>query len=72
MKPQQTPKRLVPVGFADVTVGGEIGRRIDITVRNNLLALNVDRDFLSRVQNELNIYSQLLWAAQETSRTPKG
>lgn len=30
-----------------VWVGGEIGRRIDITVTNNLLRLNVDKDFLA-------------------------
>lgn len=29
-----------------VTVGGEIGRRIDVTVENNLLKIDVDNDFL--------------------------
>ncbi|HUT24067.1 MAG TPA: beta-L-arabinofuranosidase domain-containing protein [Sumerlaeia bacterium] len=29
-----------------VKVGGEIGRRIEITVQNNLLVLDVDKDFL--------------------------
>ena len=29
-----------------VYVGGEIGRRINITVNNNLLALDVEKDFL--------------------------
>ncbi|MBL7199545.1 MAG: glycoside hydrolase family 127 protein [Anaerolineae bacterium] len=29
-----------------VTVGGEIGRRIELTVRNNLSALDIDGDFL--------------------------
>ena len=29
-----------------VTVGGEIGRRIDITIRKNLLAIDVEEDFL--------------------------
>lgn len=33
-----------------VQVGGEIGRRIDVTVRNNLLQLNVDQDFLKPFQ----------------------
>lgn len=37
---------LTPVGLDQVKVGGEIGRRIDITVENNLLVLNVDKDFL--------------------------
>jgi len=31
-----------------VKVGGEIGRRIDITVKNNLLKLDIDNDFLKR------------------------
>ena len=30
----------------DIRVGGEIGRRIDQTVRNNLLKIDVNRDFL--------------------------
>jgi DUF1680 family protein len=30
-----------------VKVGGEIGRRIDVTVRNNLLVLDADKDFLA-------------------------
>ena len=29
-----------------VQVGGEIGRRIDVTLRNNLLALDAEKDFL--------------------------
>jgi DUF1680 family protein len=36
----------VPLDLRDVQVGGEIGRRIDITLTNNLLKLDVDRDFL--------------------------
>jgi hypothetical protein len=35
-----------PLDIREVKVGGEMGRRIDITVENNLLALNVDKDFL--------------------------
>lgn len=38
--------RFTPVPLRAVKVGGEIGRRIDVTVKNNLLALNADRDFL--------------------------
>src|ERR1017187_3187300 len=37
---------LRPIGLRDVRVGGEIGRRIDITITNNLLVLDADRDFL--------------------------
>jgi DUF1680 family protein len=39
--------RLRPLDLRQVTVGGEIGRRIDVTLHNNLLVLNVDRDFLA-------------------------
>jgi DUF1680 family protein len=37
---------LVPLELGQVKVGGEIGRRIDITVKNNLLALDADKNFL--------------------------
>jgi len=38
--------QLTPLRLRDVQVGGEIGRRIDITVTNNLLVLDADKDFL--------------------------
>ena len=37
---------LTPLSLRDVRVGGEIGRRIAITITNNLLMLDADRDFL--------------------------
>jgi hypothetical protein len=37
---------LTPLDLREVTVGGEIGRRVDITIANNLLKLDVDGDFL--------------------------
>ncbi len=37
---------LAPVPLDKVRVGGEIGRRIDVTVNNNLLVINIDKDFL--------------------------
>lgn len=37
---------LTPLSLRDVQVGGEIGRRIAITITNNLLVLDADRDFL--------------------------
>lgn len=37
---------LTPLDLRDVQVGGELGRRIDVTVRNNLLVLDADGDFL--------------------------
>ena len=42
---------LTPLSLRDVQVGGEIGRRIDITVSNNLLVLDADRDFLPPFRN---------------------
>ena len=38
--------QLTPLNVADVRVDGEIGRRIEVTVDNNLLALDADNDFL--------------------------
>ena len=38
--------RLAPVELGKVSVGGEIGRRIDVTIENNLLKLDVEHDFL--------------------------
>ena len=38
--------RLMRVDPRQLKVGGEIGRRIDVTVKNNLLKLKIDEDFL--------------------------
>lgn len=38
---------LTPLELHQVEVGGEIGRRIDMTLRQNLLVLDVDRHFLA-------------------------
>jgi len=43
---------LVPVDLTNVKVGGEIGRRIDITIENNLLRLDIDNDFLASFQKK--------------------
>ena len=37
-----------------VKVGGEMGRRIEVTVRNNLLVLDADKDFLRPFQEKKN------------------
>lgn len=44
--------QLIPIDLANVKVGGEIGRRIDITIANNLLLLNIDKDFLASFQKK--------------------
>ncbi len=43
---------LRPLDLRRVQVGGEIGRRIDITVHNNLLKLNAERDFIAPFRNK--------------------
>lgn len=39
--------RFEPLDLRQVKVGGEIGRRIEVTITNNLLVLDADRDFLA-------------------------
>jgi len=38
--------RLKPIELGKVDLAGEIGRRIDVTIENNLLKLDVEQDFL--------------------------
>ena len=38
--------KLATVDLAKVKVGGEIGRRIDVTIANNQLVVDMDKDFL--------------------------
>jgi uncharacterized protein len=46
--------KFVPLRLQQVQVGGEIGRRINITVTNNLLVLDADRDFLPAFRAKTN------------------
>lgn len=46
IKPVFAEEKLVPLKIDQVKVKGEIGHRIDITINNNVLVLNADRDFL--------------------------
>ena len=41
---------LMPLDIRHVKVGGEIGRRIDVTVENNIMVLDADADFLAPFQ----------------------
>ncbi len=43
---------LAPIELSSIKIGGEIGRRIDITISNNLLHLNIDEDFLASFQKK--------------------
>ena len=36
----------VPLDLRQVKLGGELGRRMDVTINNNLLKLDLDKDFL--------------------------
>jgi hypothetical protein len=38
---------LTPIDLPAVTVGGEIGRRIGVTVNHNLLVTDIEKDFLA-------------------------
>jgi hypothetical protein len=42
-----------PVDVRMLTIGGELGRRIDLTAEKNLLALDVDRAFLAPLQGRV-------------------
>jgi len=50
-RPACAADRFARLGPRDVKVGGEIGRRIDVTVQNNLLQLKADSDFLKPFQD---------------------
>ena len=39
-------EKLTPLDIGQVKIDGEIGRRIDITINNNVLVLDADKDFL--------------------------
>ena len=45
-------EKLTPLDIGRVKVGGEIGRRIDITINNNALVLDADKDFLLPFQQK--------------------
>ncbi|NUQ65221.1 MAG: glycoside hydrolase family 127 protein [Pirellulales bacterium] len=46
LAPTTANDRLQPLELGRVKVGGEIGRRIDVTANNNLLVVDVEKDFL--------------------------
>ena len=50
VNPSYGTEKLKPVDIGRVKVGGEIGRRIDITINNNVLVLNADKDFIRPFQ----------------------
>jgi len=43
-----------PYGFEEIKVGGELGRRIDLTIEENILKLNYEQDFLNPFRTKFN------------------
>lgn len=52
LEPVRAADQMEPLGLREVRVGGEIGRRIAVTVTNNLLKLDLDGDFLHEFSAE--------------------
>lgn len=50
--PSPAADRLLPLTVRQVQVGGEIGRRIDVTLRNNTLVLKTDQEFIAPFQRK--------------------
>jgi len=50
VNPIYASEKLMSINIGQVEVGGEIGRRIDITINNNVLVLNADKDFIRPFQ----------------------
>ncbi|NQT03858.1 MAG: glycoside hydrolase family 127 protein [Planctomycetes bacterium] len=46
INPIYAAEKLSPLNIDQVKIDGEIGRRIDITINNNVLVLDADKDFL--------------------------
>jgi DUF1680 family protein len=49
---KSTNDQFVPADISKVKVGGELGRRIGVTIENNLFQLDIDNDFLSSFQKK--------------------
>ena len=47
---------LDPIDIRQIKVGGMIGRQVDMTIRNNLLVLDYERDFLSPFKSKSSDY----------------
>ena len=61
-RPARGEDVLRPLDVRQVRIGGEIGRRIDVTVNNNLLALNVEKDFLAPFRARRPAAATSAWA----------
>jgi alpha-galactosidase len=47
IRPAKVADVLMPVDLRQVRLAGEIGRRIDLTVKGNLLKIDIEKDFLT-------------------------
>ncbi len=45
-KPVTDERKMKPIDIHQIKVGGEIGHRLDITLNNNLLVLDIENDFI--------------------------
>ncbi len=49
--PQATPVAFEPVFLKQGELGGEIGRRVELTIEKNFMALDLERDFVAPFRN---------------------
>lgn len=50
--PEKVQDVLYPVDIHNVKLGGEIGRRVDVTMNNNIKKLHLDKNFISHFQEK--------------------
>lgn len=50
--PAKVQDKFYPVNIANVKLGGEIGRRIDVTINNNIKNLDLNKNFISHFQQK--------------------
>ena len=62
-RPRPAMTALKALDLRQVKVGGEIGRRIDVTVRNNLLVLDAEKDFLAHFRARTAQRATSAWAS---------
>ena len=48
-------EQFAPLDLRQVKVGGEIGRRIDMTINNHLMVLNLEKDFLTPLSSTVSL-----------------
>ena len=51
--PTKVQDKFYPINIASVKLGGEIGRRVDVTINNNIKKLDLNKNFISHFQQKL-------------------